>query len=127
MRLTGMCLFDRGVMQPPIEQLTTEGYDMQFGTNVLGEFSSLSLPTTTRSFIDSRCRPFLLYAPSPANPHRHLKPRISDSYREHVIVRTRAREDARVREFQRWRSKEADESGATVLPEQARALIILLH
>lgn len=29
----------RGVMQPPIEQLTSDGYDLQFGTNVLGEMS----------------------------------------------------------------------------------------
>lgn len=29
----------RGVMQPPIEQLTSDGYDLQFGTNVLGEIS----------------------------------------------------------------------------------------
>jgi retinol dehydrogenase 12 len=26
-----------GVMHPPVEQMTTDGYDMQFGTNVLGE------------------------------------------------------------------------------------------
>ena len=26
----------RGVMIPPIEQLTADGYDLQFGTNVLG-------------------------------------------------------------------------------------------
>lgn len=27
-----------GVMMPPIDQLTTDGYDLQFGTNVLGMF-----------------------------------------------------------------------------------------
>ena len=29
-------LFIRGVMGPPIDALTVEGYDMSFGTNVLG-------------------------------------------------------------------------------------------
>ncbi|KAF7793902.1 hypothetical protein EIP86_005024 [Pleurotus ostreatoroseus] len=32
-----------GVMVPPIEQLTSQGYDMQFGTNVLGHFLFLKL------------------------------------------------------------------------------------
>lgn len=26
-----------GVMFPPVEQLTADGYDLQFGTNVLGQ------------------------------------------------------------------------------------------
>lgn len=28
----------RGVMGPPIDQLTADGYDLQFGTNVLGHY-----------------------------------------------------------------------------------------
>jgi NAD(P)-dependent dehydrogenase (short-subunit alcohol dehydrogenase family) len=28
----------RGVLAPPIETLTAQGYDMQFGTNVLGPY-----------------------------------------------------------------------------------------
>ncbi|CEL51555.1 hypothetical protein RSOLAG1IB_00090 [Rhizoctonia solani AG-1 IB] len=37
----------RGVMTPPVEQRTTNGYDLQFGTNVLGHyfFTTLLLPT----------------------------------------------------------------------------------
>jgi NAD(P)-dependent dehydrogenase (short-subunit alcohol dehydrogenase family) len=28
----------RGVMNPPVEMLTDDGYDLQFGTNVVGHF-----------------------------------------------------------------------------------------
>jgi retinol dehydrogenase-12 len=28
----------RGVLNPPVEMLTDDGYDLQFGTNVLGHF-----------------------------------------------------------------------------------------
>lgn len=41
----------RGVMVPPIEQLTADGYDLQFGTNVLGHyyFTMLLLPLLIKS------------------------------------------------------------------------------
>jgi len=40
-----------GVMVPPTDQLTSQGYDLQFGTNVLGHyyFTTLLLPALKRS------------------------------------------------------------------------------
>ncbi|PPR07468.1 hypothetical protein CVT26_013438 [Gymnopilus dilepis] len=40
-----------GVMMPPVEQLTKDGYDLQFGTNVLGHFlfTQLLIPTLLAS------------------------------------------------------------------------------
>jgi retinol dehydrogenase-12 len=31
-------IYSRGVMVPPLDQVTTDGYDLQFGTNVLGMY-----------------------------------------------------------------------------------------
>jgi len=50
-----------GVMVPPIEQLTAQGYDLQFGTNVLGHFyfTKLLVPTllaTAKTSPDSKVR-----------------------------------------------------------------------
>ncbi|EJD04776.1 NAD-binding protein [Fomitiporia mediterranea MF3/22] len=50
-----------GVMYPPIEQLTADGYDLQFGTNVLGHFyfTQLLIPVlleTARASSDSHVR-----------------------------------------------------------------------
>ncbi|KAJ7491400.1 NAD(P)-binding protein [Mycena galericulata] len=40
-----------GVMSPPVDQLTAQGYDLQFGTNTLGHFflTELLLPALTES------------------------------------------------------------------------------
>jgi len=50
-----------GVMVPPIEQVTAQGYDLQFGTNVLGHFyfTKLLLPTliaTAKTSPDGKAR-----------------------------------------------------------------------
>ncbi|KAH7913059.1 hypothetical protein BJ138DRAFT_1146934 [Hygrophoropsis aurantiaca] len=44
-----------GVMAPPVDLITTDGYDLQFGTNVLGHFyfTQLLLPTLIASARDS--------------------------------------------------------------------------
>ena len=44
--LTRLLRSRRGVMGPPIDQLTEDGYDMQWGTNVLGHyyFTMLLIP-----------------------------------------------------------------------------------
>ncbi|KAJ7348842.1 NAD(P)-binding protein [Mycena albidolilacea] len=44
-----------GVMTPPVDQLTAQGYDLQFGTNVLGHFflTELLLPALTASHAHS--------------------------------------------------------------------------
>jgi retinol dehydrogenase 12 len=36
-----------GVMFPPVEQITADGYDLQFGTNVLGLFLALAFTPRT--------------------------------------------------------------------------------
>ncbi|KDQ11791.1 hypothetical protein BOTBODRAFT_162426 [Botryobasidium botryosum FD-172 SS1] len=56
-----------GVMIPPIEQLTTEGYDLQFGTNVLGHWYF------TRLLIS------MLQATSKASPDGHARIIITSS------------------------------------------------
>jgi len=50
-----------GVMTPPVEQLAADGYDLQFGTNVLGHFyfTKLLLPTlvsTAKTSADGHVR-----------------------------------------------------------------------
>ena len=78
--LTGRCskeerldvLFNSGgLMYPPVEQTTKDGYDLQFGTNVIGAWDSRSslrlLPRPHRRGV----RPFLLYA-APAAPSRRV-------------------------------------------------------
>lgn len=54
-------LFFSGVMVPPIEQTTSDGYDLQFGTNCLGHFyfTKLLLPAlieTAKSTPDGKAR-----------------------------------------------------------------------
>ena len=39
-----------GVMFPPIEQVTADGHDLQFGTNVIGTSTSLKLPRAPTLF-----------------------------------------------------------------------------
>ena len=34
-----------GVMHPPIEDVTAQGYDLQFGTNVISAFSTYDSPS----------------------------------------------------------------------------------
>ncbi|KAJ7165571.1 NAD-P-binding protein [Mycena crocata] len=50
-----------GVMQPPLDQFTAQGYDLQFGTNVLGHFyfTKLLLPVllaTAKTSADGKVR-----------------------------------------------------------------------
>ncbi|THV07125.1 NAD(P)-binding protein [Dendrothele bispora CBS 962.96] len=58
-RTLNVLINNAGVMMPPITQLTKDGYDLQFGTHVLGHyyFTKLLLPTlisTAKSSVPSR-------------------------------------------------------------------------
>ena len=64
---------NRGVMWAPIDQTTTDGYDLQFGTNVLGHFFLIKLllpllATTSRAELKSETSIEALEEP--------LKPRV---------------------------------------------------
>lgn len=48
-------------MQPPIEQLTADGYDLQFGTNVLGEISSFFFCVPIHCLVQYDLQPDLLF------------------------------------------------------------------
>lgn len=37
--MVSTCCSGSGVMGPPVDQVTTDGFDLQFGTNVVGEFA----------------------------------------------------------------------------------------
>ncbi|GJE89086.1 NAD(P)-binding protein [Phanerochaete sordida] len=73
-----------GVMIPPIEQLTADGYDLQFGTNVLGHwyFTELLLPALregAKSSPDGYAR-----VVSTSSSAAHLaKPIVWDAFRDH--------------------------------------------
>ncbi|KAJ7891375.1 NAD(P)-binding protein [Mycena olivaceomarginata] len=57
-----------GVMTPPVDQLTAQGYDLQFGTNVLDPFSHFlhQHPWLTSISSSPPSRPPMLTHPSPA-------------------------------------------------------------
>lgn len=77
-----------GVMNPPVEELTADGYDLQFGTNVLGHwyFTELLLPALqagAKSAPDGYAR--VVYTSSSG---AHLaKPINFDSFRDHPVRR----------------------------------------
>lgn len=47
-RRLDVLILNAGVMHPPIDELTAQGYDMQFGTNVLGVLAPLFRPSNRR-------------------------------------------------------------------------------
>ncbi|KAJ7190407.1 NAD(P)-binding protein [Mycena pura] len=58
-----------GVMIPPTDQLTAQGYDLQFGTNVLGHFflTELLLPALTASHAHSSTPARIIHTSSTAH------------------------------------------------------------
>lgn len=57
-----LTLVSSGVMVSPVEMKTANGYDLQFGTNVLGHylFTTLLLPTLIHTAQKSKCFPIFL-------------------------------------------------------------------
>ena len=74
-------------MFPPVERLTADGYDLQFGTNVLGKFSSFPLHT---HHLPTPHRTLLLYQASPPDDDRHSQDdlRRQDPHRHHLFIRS---------------------------------------
>ncbi|MCU1319336.1 MAG: short-chain dehydrogenase [Edaphobacter sp.] len=63
-----------GVMAPPIRKETTEGFELQFGTNVLGHFAltSLLMPALDRAAAESDERPRIVTVASIAHKRGQL-------------------------------------------------------
>ena len=61
--ITVSMAFPRGVMIPPSDAITAEGYDLKFGVNVVGQLS-FSRPEVHA--IDDPGRTLLLYASTPS-------------------------------------------------------------
>ncbi|KAF5337983.1 hypothetical protein D9758_014325 [Tetrapyrgos nigripes] len=77
-----------GVMAPKIEDLTTQGYDLQFGTNVLGHFyfTKLLLPillSTARRSPDGKAR----IVNTSSNAHTGCNKLNHDSFRDGTVRR----------------------------------------
>ncbi|GJE89085.1 NAD(P)-binding protein [Phanerochaete sordida] len=73
-----------GVMIPPVEQLTSDGYDLQFGTNVLGHwyFTELLLPAL-REGAKSSPDGYARVVTTSSSASHLAKPIVWDGFRDH--------------------------------------------
>lgn len=115
-------------MACPVDELTKQGYDMQFGSNVLGESPIFSFTTLTSAEI--RNRSLLLHGALDARTFEGslIKPR-QESVRGHDIiigclpVYTRLA----VAQRERWPTQTKLVDHVAVLPDQACKYVPSLH
>jgi hypothetical protein len=60
----------RGVMTPPIDMITSDGYDLQFGTNVLGMLPYANVDGLGNANLLTDIRTLLLHEIAPTCSHK---------------------------------------------------------
>lgn len=82
-------------MEPAIEDVTTQGYDAQFGVNCLGTYYSLRLSSVLTMDTHDHDRTFLFHDSAPSRPRAHRCLRVrgivrtSRPHRQHLLEQPR--------------------------------------